>query len=143
MTDRLNGARIAARTGQRGLRRICVATVVLATCGCSQPGLQPEPDPVALHVAPAGVDGPFAVAVGTALQLNAVRVRKDSTRVGNAISASWSSSSPAIATVNTEGLVQTHCVGTAIITATVTEAGRQLSGTRAVSVVTGGPSCVP
>lgn len=117
---------------------------LLVALACQTAVELPTKTAVALHVAPSGLDGPFAVNVGTDIVLVAVPVDADSVRLGGPLAAVWLSSDTLIATVDNDGRVHTRCVGTAIISATANEGGRTLRGSRAVTIATqlNGPQCV-
>jgi hypothetical protein len=122
------------------LTALSIGIMVLALA-CQQASDPTSTVAVALHVSPSGLDGPFIVNVGTDLLLAAVPVAADSTRLGPAVLATWTSSDTVIATVAADGRVHTRCSGTALVTATAITAGRTLRGARAVLVETSGLRC--
>ena len=118
----------------RRLRIRFGAAVVLAVLpwavGCGDGGTEPlSPDPpraTTLTVTPATAE---RTARGATVQLTA-EVRDQSGNVMSGATVSWSSSAPAVATVDGSGLVTAAGNGTATITATAGSA----SGTAAVTV---------
>jgi hypothetical protein len=78
-------------------------TLLPTLLACRDPVAIPPPPAVALHVAPNNFDGPFAVNVGTDIDLVAFPVSADSTKVEGPIAATWLSSDTSLATVNDLG----------------------------------------
>ena len=127
-------------------RRLLMLTTALVGIGCGDKGSEPGADPLvhtaALYVRPAGFDGGFVMEIGDALPFEAIPIDETGARIGTAVTASWRSADTAIATVTSDGVVHSLCVGTTTVTALKDIAGKQVTGTRAVTVATIGPRCV-
>jgi hypothetical protein len=124
------------------MRLIGVGTVAfLFACGDS---VSPaSPPAVALHVRPVSTDGGFVMNIGDSLPLEALPAASDSTVVGGPVTASWFSSDTTIVSVSNQGVVQSHCAGSASVVATATVGGHSLSGTLSILVASTGPRCAP
>ena len=126
----------------RVMRCLCVwyvLTILTGGCGESVTG----PQIVALHLRARGTDVPFVVGVGGNVTLEALPVAADSSRVGDAVAANWSSSDTTRATIQSDGSFHARCVGQVSVTATSRVAGRLVSGRLFVSMPTTGPQCEP
>lgn len=116
-----------------------LSLLALAACGSStEPGLA-----VALHLRPLGYEGGFAVNIGETLALEAIPVAADSTFIGTAITAHWSSADTAKAVITDQGILHTRCVGTVRIDATGVIHGQSITGHLPVAIGTVGAACAP
>jgi plastocyanin len=79
-----------------------------------------------------------SVAAGGTLQLSATPVDASGTAVSGLPAPSWSSSSPAVATVSTGGMVSGVGAGTATITATLSAGGATRTASATVTVTAAG-----
>jgi plastocyanin len=110
------------------LRHISAALATLALISCGGGGDDPAPDTT---VASVSLSGSTNIAPGATAQMTATGRNAAGTAISG-LTASWSSSTTAVATVNATGLVTALANGTSTITATI--AGK--SGTRQVTVQT-------
>ena len=104
---------------------IFLALIPLTTCGKDSPTKPqapepsspppPPPAPVATRIAVSPESATFD-AIGRTVQLNARVLDQNSSPIVNAV-VSWTSSNPAVATVNTRGLVKAEKNGTAEVSA--------------------------
>jgi hypothetical protein len=126
-------------------RFLMVATLA-GGIGCTGKASEPVADPLAhataLYVRPVGFDGPFAMEIGDALPFEAIPIDETGARIGTAVTALWHSSDTTIASVTSDGVVHSLCMGTTTVTATKNLADKQVIGTRSVTVATTGPRCV-
>src|SRR5690242_12636039 len=124
--DTLQSHRILENGMSIRLRQITAATAIVFAASCG--GGDTEPDNTVATVA---VTGSSTIQPGTTSQLTAIPRNAAGTAI-TGLTATWSSSSNAVATVSNTGLVTAVANGTTTITATV--AG--VNGTRVVNVQT-------
>ena len=122
--------------------RVIGVSLALGVAACHRDVTAP-PLPVALHVRPVGSDAPFALKTGAVVPLEALPIASDSTVLGTATPATWSSSDTSVATVTSVGVVQARCVGETTVSAMATISGRSLAGSVVVLVGTTGARCAP
>ena len=111
------------------------AVCVVSAVGCSDGEPVRPPEPVALQVRVATIfAGSARLVRGSSVPLIARPVAADSTVVGEAVAARWTSPDQRVATVDQHGVVQAVAFGTVNIQAVYTVAGRVLSGTIPIGV---------
>ena len=125
----------------RFIRPVLLATSMLFGCR-SITDVSPV---VALDLRPRESDAVSGIYIniGDDLPLEALPVRADSTRIATGIAAAWSSTDTTKATVSAQGLLHTRCVGSVIIRASATVAGRLVTGQLPVAIGSFGPACAP
>ena len=124
------------------MRFLLSALLAAVTLGACRTDIV-APDPaVALHIGAAPDGRPLALQLGATWQFQAVRVRADSSSVGEPVAETWSSADTAVAVVDASGTVTIRCVGFARVGATYVDGGRVLQGSIDIPVTTtGGPRC--
>jgi hypothetical protein len=116
---------------------VTLAGVAIAACG-GDPVSPPDPVPTTISVSP---DSQALASIGATAQFTAT-VRDQSGDVMNAVAVSWSSSRPATATIDGNGLATARADGQTTITATAgsQSAGATLTVAQKVATVTLSPS---
>jgi hypothetical protein len=115
----------------------CVAMGVIPSACGDGPIEVSAPIAVALHINPTG--GSFNI--GEPFLFTATRLAADSSALGPALFASWTSSDTVVASIQSDGHFRAGCAGNTVITARSTEGTRTIVGQRVVSVITTGPHC--
>ena len=127
------------------VRRLLVPVVVvtsacISACGNGDPTAAAPAVALQILLAPEDIAS-FAMQIGAAAQLRAVRVTRDGRELAGTLAATWSSQDPSIMSVDANGLVRARCTGTTKIVAALVEGTRTLQGSREIAVATTGPRC--
>ena len=127
------------------MRRLLVPVAVatsacISACGSGDPTVAAPVVALQILLAPEDIAS-FAMQIGAAAQLRAVRVTRDGRQLEGTVAATWSSQDPSIVSVDANGLVRARCTGTTRIVAELVEGSRTLQGFREIAVATTGPRC--